>query len=192
MTDGAETYGGYFRFFGLNTQRRLNLFTWNAKALWIFAWNGLADDYLCFGETAWGDQYAYRISDLKSNLGAEIYHLDAFDMTAEKICNSFTEYLAGAGLRNAFEPRDQVTVQVRNRLGDLKLGEHVVYMPSLLIAGPEDPERAMKAEAVAAMVINGDLFTQLGNLETSRLLKRLDTYTDSNGRTRLKAVWADN
>lgn len=192
MTDGVEVFGGYFRIFGLNPKRRINLVSWNSKALWKFAWDGLLDDYLCFGETAWGDQYAYRFTDLQANSGIEIYYLDGITMSAGPVSDSFSDFIERAILRNAFDSHDVHTVQVRRRLGDLQLDEHVAYVPSLLIEGTEDPEKVMKLDAVGAMIINGDLYMQLGHQDVGRRLQSLETYVDAYGRERLKVIWADN
>lgn len=36
------------------------LVEWNEPSTWKFAWPSTILEYLCFAETAWGDQYAYR------------------------------------------------------------------------------------------------------------------------------------
>jgi hypothetical protein len=63
-SNGVEVYGGYARLFGLSSESNIDTIKWNEFDFWKFAWGNRCQDYLCFAETAWGDQYAYHIGRL--------------------------------------------------------------------------------------------------------------------------------
>src|SRR5688572_21367932 len=56
LVGGRLGYSGCFRLFSADRAAR-----WNAPACWKFAWPCDLTDFFCFGETAWGDQYAYKL-----------------------------------------------------------------------------------------------------------------------------------
>ena len=48
-------------FFGLGKTAGIDAILWNGPEYWKFAWEGRCSEFWCFGETAWGDQYAYSL-----------------------------------------------------------------------------------------------------------------------------------
>ena len=58
--NGLTVYHGGFRLFGVRDEPYLDLATWNESETWRFAWGDRITPFVFFGETAWGDQYAYR------------------------------------------------------------------------------------------------------------------------------------
>src|SRR4029079_16687964 len=62
LTNGLTVYGGYFRLFGIGPGATRDMRRWNAPTCWRHAWRDRADGWWFFGETAWGDQYAYAAS----------------------------------------------------------------------------------------------------------------------------------
>jgi hypothetical protein len=81
-------------------------------------------------------------------------------------------------------------VEARRRLGDLAPDEHITYIPSLLVFGQEKIEHVVKMNAIAAMVANGDLASQVTGELQSREIQGIEPYVDEKGRTRLRVVWA--
>jgi hypothetical protein len=145
-SNGVEAYSGYFRVFGIGTRAGIDLQAWNDPGLWKQAWKGRADGWLCFGETGWGDQYAYR-GDAG---GGTVFRLDAFSMEPEPIASGFSEWMRRVLLPNAQRPRDELTVSARERLGRLPVAEHVTFLRPP--AGCEvDPATVARVPAVAAM-----------------------------------------
>lgn len=192
ITDGLECYGGYFRLFGLSDKRKINLLSWNAEGLWKFSWGGRIQSFLCFGETAWGDQYAYRLNDAGEISSAEVYFIENLAMEPEIIASNFYSFFINEILPNSSDPYDAVLVDVRANLGDLSVDEHIVYMPSPLLGGREDPSNVQKMDAVTSMVVGGDLYVQLASEFQDRPIKELQPYIDETGRNRIKVVWLNN
>ena len=156
-SNGVEAYGGYFRVFGLGAGAGIDLLAWNEPSLWKRAWNGRADGWLCFGETGWGDQYAYR----GETGGGTVFRLDAFSMESEPIASGFAEWVRRVLLPNAQRPRDELTLTARERLGRLPLAEHVTFLrpPD----GCEvDPATVARVPAVAAMRAAADAWASRG------------------------------
>lgn len=186
-------YGGYFRLLPLADRSLVNWLVsierWNQPSTWKFAWPHSVLDYVCFGETAWGDQYAYKLGDLDSGDSAPVYQLEGITMQPEVLASSFEEFMSNDFLRNARTPYDAMLVRARQKLGGLRCSEHLIYVPSLLLTGEEDIDHVSTMEAVSAMIVNGDMAVQLGNELETRDVAGIDTYTDQDGRTRLKVVW---
>ncbi|TCL70685.1 hypothetical protein EDC14_10092 [Hydrogenispora ethanolica] len=189
-SNGIEVYGGYFRLFGLDPKNDLEMINWNDYQKWKFAWLDKVADFWCFGETAWGDQYAYRYDELLKGNSSKVYFLYAATMEAEMICNDFEEFFEKEFLRCAIAPYDVMISIARKRLGDLDNRFHIVYNPSLLLGGHEEIENVMKLPATTAMIFNGDLATQLTNEPMERAVKEIQIYQDERGRNRIRVIWA--
>jgi hypothetical protein len=148
-SNGVEAYGGYFRLFGLGGEAAIELRRWNEPGLWRHAWHGAADGYLFFGETAWGDQYAYAGGDP----GGGVHRLDAFSMEPERVAATFAEFMHTVFLPNARKPADELTIATRDRLGRLPLAEHVTFLEQPG-GGRLEGGEVVRMPAVAAMLGN--------------------------------------
>jgi hypothetical protein len=188
-SNSLEIYAGYFRLFGLGANSSTDSVLWNQQEHWKFAWRDRCSAHWCFGETAWGDQYAYSLESLRSNRTAEVYFLDALSMTSEMIAGSFSEFLETELLRSAREPYDQLVCLARKKLGPLDSSSHLVYMPSLLLGGTEAIENVQTMNARAAMICNGDLAIQLDEGPPNGTVKTVQPYQDTDGRMRLRLGW---
>lgn len=186
-SNGFMALGGYLRLFGIGCGRCTDLSTWNDPQTWKFAWPSALSEFLCFGETGWGDQYAYRRSDLRVG-DASVYVLDACEMQPEKIAPNFQTFFETEYRRQADAAYDSMTRAARKRIGSLRWDEHVVYVPSLLLGGEEKIENVMKMTARTSMIINGDLLTQLQS-DPERDVDKLVSYEDEFGRSRMRVVW---
>lgn len=192
QSNGIEVYGGYYRLFGVGCTDSIDMVEWNNPATWKFAWEERLRDYWCFAESAWGDQYAYRLDELDLDREPRVYQLEGVTMKAEPLSPDFERFLSDEFMRCATEPYDEMVRAVRVRLGDLAVTEHIAYVPSLLLAGEERLENVVRMDAVASMVANGDLATQLAHEREDRAVRALETYEDTQGRARLRVVWADD
>ena len=144
-SNGLEGYGGWLRLLPVGRPSPIELRRWNHPDLWRDAWADRLDGYLCFAETGWGDQYAYRPED-----GDGLVHrLDAFAMEPEPIAGSFDEFLRGHFLPGCRRPADEVTVAARELHGLLPVAEHVVVQGSREDA--LDPATIVRLPAAAAM-----------------------------------------
>jgi hypothetical protein len=188
-SNGVEAYAGYIRLFGLGTTHSIDAMVWNLPNCWKFAWANRCAGFWCFGETAWGDQYAYALESLRSGTAVEVYSLDALSMTPRVVASSFTEFLETEFVESAKDPFDAMTKQARQKLGPLELSSHLVYSPSLLLGGPEDINHVEKMPARAAMIVNGDIATQVDAGPADGAIKGVQTYEDELHRTRLRLVW---
>lgn len=194
-SNGLVGYHGYFRLFAAgppgSNSRLASLRTWNDKGTWKFAWPAHVADYCSFGETAWGDQYAYKFTDLKGP-STPVYFLEALTLEPEEIATSFESFLRDEFLRNCTKPYDSKIIDAVERFGNLDPTEHLAHVPSPLITGDESRGDVMKMNAVAHMIVNGDLASQIADEPESRKIKRIDVSRDSSGRERLRVVWDDD
>jgi hypothetical protein len=145
-SNGVEGYGGYFRLFSLGGDAAIELRRWNDPGLWRHAWAGAVEGFLCFGETGWGDQYAYR----EEEPHGPVYRLEAFSMEAERVAPGFGDFMRSVFLPNAERPRDELTILARERVGRLPLADHVTFMRGIP-AGEPDIADVIRMPAVAAM-----------------------------------------
>ncbi len=188
-SNGVDGYAGYVRLFGLYTMDGIDSVLWNQHDCWKFAWGNRCSAYWCFGETAWGDQYAYAVETLKAGGDAQIYFIDALSMTAEVVAASFAEFLQNEFVRSAKEPYDTMIKQARQKLGPLELTSHLVYVPSVLLGGTEDIANVQKTNARSAMICNGDIAVQLDEGPATGTIKAVQPYEDEMQRMRLRLVW---
>jgi hypothetical protein len=190
QSNGVEIYGGYFRLFGLTSSRAYDLARWNEPECWKFAWDNKCTNFVCFGETAWGDQYAYGISSLAHEREAAVYFLSAFSMTAEVIAPSFGTFLNGEFRRCANDPYDEMIKAARRKLGRLDPADHLVYVPSMLLGGVENIRNVQRMNARAAMICNGDIAMQVDGMPPGAVIGSVQLYEDHLGRTRARLVLA--
>jgi hypothetical protein len=186
QSNGAEIYGGYGRLFGVDTENSIDIARWNHPSCWKFAWNGRCSQYWCFAETAWGDQFAYNIDELRGGSG-QVYCLDCLTMDPMIVASSFSEFMEEEFIPSVMIP---LTIEARRKFGQLYLGNHLVHFPSLLIGGTERIENIEKMPAQAAMICNGDIAIQVDAAPPGRRLVRMTTYEDEAKRPRLQFVWS--
>jgi hypothetical protein len=186
--NGFSAANGYFRLFGLSCASCRDAAWWNRDETWKFAWRHRASSFWCFGETGWGDQYAYDLNDLSAGRD-RVFLLDAFEMEPEIIAGSFEEFVEREVFRQVDRPYDSMTRLAMERIGALGWDELVTYVPSPLLGGPESIDNVVKLPARALMVWNGDLAVQLSG-EPDREVERVEAFEDESGRSRLRVVWA--
>jgi len=155
LTNGLTVYGGYFRLFGIGPGATRDMRWWNAWTTWRHAWGHSADGWWFFGETAWGDQYAYATSDDPLSADRTVYRLDVCHLESEPIADGFGDFVCGELARNAADPRDEMTVAARERLGDIDRNTQIAYLPSLIAGGEEDVANLVTLPARVAMVAAG-------------------------------------
>ncbi len=188
-SNGLEVYWGYFRLFGVGATRGVDASKWNSPEYWKFAWGGRCEDYWCFGETIWGDQYAYSLTDLKCG-NLQVHFLDALSMSTEVIADSFEQFFHDEFLRCAEHPYDEMIRLARQKLGPMDADSHLVYSPSPLLGGAEDIDNVQKMDARLAMICNGDVALQIDGAPDQFELDRLETFEDEEGRMRFRLIWS--
>ena len=187
--NGLLANWGYDRILGVGTAME-HVGPWNEPDTWKFAWPHPLDDFLCVAESGWGDQYAYRISDLRQGVQA-IHRLDRHLMkpAREPVADEFDMFMR-AFHRAAHEP-DAHVAEARRQVGDLAMHEHVVFSPSPLIVGVDRASRLTKMSARFAMIANGDLARQLLDpANAERAVGGFEMYRDDRGRPRIRVRWA--
>jgi SMI1/KNR4 family protein SUKH-1/type VI secretion system (T6SS) immunity protein Tdi1 len=187
-SNGIEVYAGHLRLFGIAATDSIDAIIWNQHEFWKFAWGDRCSGYWCFGETAFGDQYAYSLDSLRAGKTG-IYFLDALSMTPQVVADTFAEFFEREFARSAKEPYDVMIPAARQKFGQLELDSHVVYVPSPLLGGTEDAANLQKMNARAAMIASGDIALQLDAGPSEGLVKAVAPYEDEQGLTRLRLVW---
>jgi hypothetical protein len=189
-SNGIEAYAGYFRLFGVNSKESVDSVLRNQYDNWKFAWQDRCAAYWCFGETAWGDQYAYSNDSLHEQGESPVYFLDAMSMTPQVICASFSEFFERDFIRAARDPYDEMIRLAKRKFGPLDVAQHLIYMPSLLLGGKELIDNVQTMNARTAMICSGDLAIQLDDGPSDGSVKSVNTYQDAQGRMRLQLEWA--
>jgi hypothetical protein len=189
-SNGAEVYGGYMRLFGIDTKETIDSVVWNDPDCWKFSWAKKCSNYWCFGETVWGDQYAYARESLNGCVSAEVYFLDALSMKPRIIALSFTDFIENYFIRAAIEPDDVKTKQARHQIGPIEVTSHLIFIPSVLLGGTEDISHAHKMNARSAMICNGDVAIQLDSGPPDGVVTAVEPYEDEYRRMRLRLIWA--
>lgn len=188
-TNGLYSYGNYFRIFGINNNYDVNLFKWNDYESWRFAWSPVVDNYFCFGENAWGDQYAYQIYEDRS-LSKEIYVLDADTMDIMVTYETLEEFLDQEFRENSLHPFDETIYRFRQKFGDIDIQDHLIRSPSPLLYDSEDDNSIQKILSFTSMTIKGDIYTQLNSVKNRKInIIKLESYIDENGRGRVNFLF---
>jgi hypothetical protein len=183
--NGVTVYHGVFRLFGIGRpEPMLDITAWNSRETWRFAWDERVDPFVVFGETAWGDQYAYR-REGGGGLGREVYFLESVMLRPEVIADSFEEFMDGEFLRNAMEPYDDMVVQTLNARGPIPVARHWAYAPSIALGGVESVGNVVELPAATAMIFAGDIASALHGSRSGSLPARVVPWTDEMGRDRL-------
>jgi hypothetical protein len=187
--NGIHACWGYERLLGVGHDVT-HLGPWNLYECWKFAWRTPLDDYLCFAQTGFGDQYAYRIADLKRG-DARVHRLDVHHMEAAEpsASDDFDAYLNGL-FRAAESPSERV-VEARRQIGDLTPDELAILSPSPLLVGVERATDYVKMVARVGLSINGDMAGQLLDpANAGRVVERIEVEVDRRDWPRVKIVWA--
>jgi hypothetical protein len=192
VSNGLDLLAGSYRLFGLGRASARDLAWWNEESTWKFSWNAHAARYLCFGESALGNQFAYEYADLRAGRRARVHELYAITLEQLVTFEDFPAFFDRGFLNGvADDPYHERIRAARERLGPLPLDEQLTYVPSPLLSGGElEDSSLVLMDAQAAMVINGDLFVQLAHRQSLAGLQRLEAYADDRGRQRVRAVFA--
>ncbi|GAA3832863.1 T6SS immunity protein Tdi1 domain-containing protein [Streptomyces chiangmaiensis] len=182
--NGFTVHHGAFRILGIGREEpALDLTAWNAPDTWRFAWDDRIEPFVIFGETAFGDSYAYhRLPG--GGLAPEVHFLEGVLLRPEIIASSFEAFLADELLRNAKEPYDHLVVEAVRRLGSIAPDRHWVYVPSVALGGEEAVENITVLPATAAMTFAGDIATAMQGAD--RDATGVEPYMDERGRPRLR------
>jgi hypothetical protein len=181
--NGFTVHHGAFRLLGIGRQEpSLDLAAWNAPDTWRFAWDDRIDEFVIFGETAFGDSYAYRRLP-GGGLAPEVHFLEGVLLRPEVIAPSFEAFLVDELLRNAKQPYDSLIVETVRHHGPIPPDEHWTYVPSVALGGEEDVENITLLPATVAMTF-ATAMTLPGRVATG-----VEPYTDERGRPRLRVLF---
>jgi hypothetical protein len=186
--NGLTANWGYSRIFGVGDGAQ-DVGPWNAHETWKFTWPERLDDFLAIGQTGWGDQFAYRISELRRGIEC-VYVLDGLVMEPSDtpLAGDFGSFLDDFAAR-AVNPDEKVQ-EARRQVGDLGPGELAVFSPPPLLVGLERATQLTKMPARSAMTVGGDLKTQLLDpANQTREVAGFDTHLDERGRLRIQTRW---
>ena len=184
--NGFTVHRGAFRIFGIGRESALDLGLWNDRETWRFAWPRHLDQFLFFGGTAWGDQYAYRWGSSGHLAGPEVFFLEANSMGPEPFAESFEQFVVNDLLRNARDPYDTMTVAALASLGAIAPGDHWALAPSVALGGYEDIANVMTLPSSTAMIIAGDIDSALRGMHPGTRPSAVVPWTDDRGRLRLR------
>jgi hypothetical protein len=189
LGQGISGLNGYFRLFGDLRNGYGSLTYWNDLETWKFAWPKHVQEFICFGETAWGDQYCYKREDVSSQDNPPVYFLDAIRMNPEVAYRNFDEFFFKDFMRNLTSPYSEMVLATRQKFFELDPKIHLIQSPSMLLCGKEDISLLIKQPAVSAMVVNGDILQQLRSEGQNSKLLRSEPHIDEKGRSRLRLVF---
>jgi hypothetical protein len=183
-TNGIEAAGDFVRLFGARPVAVVDLGEWNSLELWKFAWTDEVHECFFFAQTALGDQFGYRLGEVQQ-AGADppVITTSLDDPRPRLLDRTFGDWLR----RFAELARRPSPVAALGKVGAHEL---VVRTPSLLISGDPTEGELKPMESVIAMVLSGDVWTQVAAAEPGQVLERVESYLDQNGRARLRLVWA--
>lgn len=186
--NGMHSRDGLYRIFGIGCKGVYrDAFEWNSRDFWKFAWRKDLSEYLCFGETAWGDQYAYKIGEVNPPHD-KVYVLDGVSMSIIHVFNSLNDFFTDF-IRCSTSAYHGMDIQARDKYKYIHWDNHVAYVPSLLISNEDNITNTMIMPARDNLIINGDLERQLADESMSRHIKMIEQYIDERGLSRIQVIW---
>jgi hypothetical protein len=190
LVNGVTVYHGMFRLFGIGRpEPYLDMVTWNEPGTWRFAWDDGMAEFWSFGETAWGDQYAYK-RGLDGEWDSRVFLLEANFMRPEVLEESFEEFIENDFLRNAKEPYDSFVREAVRRHGPILPDKQWVYVPSLALGGPEDLDNILKMPWSTAMITAGDIALAVRDSRDEEWASAVTPWVDDQGRARLRVTFS--
>lgn len=187
LSNGLEFFGGYYRLFGADEKKHINLFSWNSTHLWKITWGKHVESYYFFGMSAIGDLFAYGLDSDRKILKNKVYYLDGTTMDIIDIYGSFYEFFENEFINRYKGVMEEILVLARNKFGNLDTNISLIHTPTLFFADTPSVDNLMKIPTIDMMTINGDLCNQL--IDTEEQVKYLEHYIDENGRARVKVIW---
>lgn len=191
LVNGFTINQGMNRIFGVREDRHMDIRSWNEEEEWRFAWNGKADSFLMFGETAFGDQYALRRAGDAPGYGQTVYLLDANLLSVEPVFDSFAQFLEREILQNPISSQDPVASECINKFGRLSPTANVVLSPSLMLGGPEDVSNMLTIDSFTAMIYGGDIYAAITSAPEGAAVVGVEPWADDMGRQRLRIRFAE-
>jgi hypothetical protein len=188
LSNGLELLAGSYRLFGIGSHAPRDMIWWNAPETWRYTWGERAAGYLFFGESALGNQYAYRRADLGAP-DAPVHELYAVTLEPVVSYTGFDAFFIDGFLNGVADDAYHARIaSARRQMGTISFDQLLAYVPSpLLNHGEVEGLGLAPMPAVAAMTINGDLYSQLAWRSHVDDLTALEPYEDERGRTRLRA-----
>jgi len=189
LSNGLVAYGGHFRLFGLGPDCELDAILWNSADHWKFAWGADMECWWCFGENAWGDQYAYDVRQLNSGtpMVVLLHHVGMLP------CLEPSPLQTVFHLESLHHERpDGFETMLRSRYPIVAVSQHLAYSPlyALLESGEQwNVDKIKLMDSRAAMIMNGDVSRQMARHGAVRLPQRAVPYADKKGRPRMRIIW---
>lgn len=185
--NGCTFHHGSVRIFGSRSEPFLDLATWNEVATWKFAWPESSDptEYFVFGESAWGDQYAYRADPSSSE---DIFILESSYLTPVHIASSFAEFLEQELLRVATKPYEPLTDEALRARGPIDASHHWAFAPAIALGGARKIANVVELPAVTAMIAGGDILRQFEEVKEGMSVVGVEPWTDEQNRARVKLI----
>lgn len=184
FTDGLSAAAGDIRVFGLGPSVRDQV-RWNAPDEWRFAHVSSAQGFWFFADKPSGPQFAYEI-DVHGNLISERVVYVSSDMKPCWTVPDFRTFMERGVVAMGDSPVDSEKAIIYARTGRIPPDKMIMPVPPECFEGPPYEEREMMVmDARAAMIIEGDMCAELKKV---RYPKRMETFTDERGLTRIRLV----
>jgi hypothetical protein len=188
--DGLELFDGHVRIFGVGQAGGIDSVAWNDVNCWKFAWGKRACKYWCFGESAWGDQFALETEKLAAERDPLVHTLFSLTMIPMDYKCSLRQFLKDQS--TLYDNADWFDKQIRQKFPKVESDMHLIYVPPVSMIPPESEWNVAfvsKMNARTAMICNGDIALQEELWPSGATPAGLETYQDDQERTRVKIIW---
>jgi SMI1/KNR4 family protein SUKH-1 len=183
VSDGLAVLGGHLRLLGT-----ADLVRWNDPQIWKHAWPDPPTDFVCFGGTSVGDQWAWLSTDLGTNGDAAVTVLDSFELARAPLAPSTTALLKDVLPALATTQVDDLVALAYQRFGSIVKNSLLVAAPPAQFGVQRLVDRMTAMTDADVMTVLGDVARQV-NESPGRAVKRFETVMDERGRPRLKLIF---
>jgi hypothetical protein len=138
---------------------------WNSKTLWIKSYEGLADDFLFFGEDIFGDQFCL------SKKKAGILRFDSEKGEASFVSNSFESWADLLLSNYEVETGWPLASDWQKQHGPLQLGYRLQPQIPFICGGDYALQNLWAGDAVEGMIFKAQLALKIKNLPDGTAIK---------------------
>lgn len=182
-TDGLTLLDGHLRLLGA-----IDLLRWNDPDTWKYAWSQPPIDFICFGGTSIGDQWAWRLADISTGADAPVMRLDGFELTEAQLAPTTMAFLTDLLPSLATTQVDDIVGLAHERFGSLAKGTLLIAAPPAQFGVERLVNRMSAMSDRNVMTALGDIARQLEE-HPSQPVTRFDALIDDRGRARIKLIF---
>lgn len=193
-TNGISWKDGYGRLLGVGAGAGRDIATWNTPSGWKSRYPTPWLDYLLIGESADGNQWGFRVDELRGedpDPPVWFLHPGTMAISQKPLGDTFAAYAENGLLFNARGYWDPLEVELKLRFPTVPADSLLLHAPPpVLVPGDPEPEQFSLLPAEQVMRLHADAWDSLQGAPEDAVLVSFSLEQDDEGWLRLIPVWS--